>query len=193
MPDTGRSRQFDAWVGKISWRRKWQSAPVSLPGKSCGQRSLAGNSPWGHKRVKHDLGTKQQYLLWGSYHLLSDVNDLQKTCVLWSSSWAWPRIGANWRRKSIPLLEAQWVRPLLFHANKVNQQILSHCVTCDGVWPNSNIPRLNMAAASLPPFISGKTFSCDQPESREEKRTVGNSSSLTALIIKSHHNMVLLS
>ena len=23
--------------------------PIFLPGKSCGQRSLAGSSPWGHK------------------------------------------------------------------------------------------------------------------------------------------------
>ena len=30
-------------------RRKWQSTPVFLPGKFCGQRSLAGYSPWGHK------------------------------------------------------------------------------------------------------------------------------------------------
>ena len=29
-------------VGWISWRRKWQSAPVFSPGKSHGQRSLAG-------------------------------------------------------------------------------------------------------------------------------------------------------
>ena len=33
----------------IPWRRKWQPAPVFLPGKSHGQRSLAGCSPWGHK------------------------------------------------------------------------------------------------------------------------------------------------
>jgi len=33
---------FNPWVGKIPWRRKWQSAPVFLPGKSHGQRSLAG-------------------------------------------------------------------------------------------------------------------------------------------------------
>ena len=32
-----------------SWRRKWQSTPVLLPGKSHGQRSLVGNSQWGHK------------------------------------------------------------------------------------------------------------------------------------------------
>ena len=29
------------------WRRKWQATPVSLPGKSHGQRSLVGCSPWG--------------------------------------------------------------------------------------------------------------------------------------------------
>ena len=27
------------------WRRKWQPTPVYLPGKSHGQRSLAGYSP----------------------------------------------------------------------------------------------------------------------------------------------------
>ena len=31
------------------WRRKWQPTPVFLPGKSHGQRSLAGYSPWGQK------------------------------------------------------------------------------------------------------------------------------------------------
>ena len=40
--------------------RKWQPTPVFLPGKSHGQRSLAGYSLWGHKRVGHDLVTKQQ-------------------------------------------------------------------------------------------------------------------------------------
>ena len=32
-----------------SWRRAWQPTPVFLPGESHRQRSLAGNSPWGHK------------------------------------------------------------------------------------------------------------------------------------------------
>ena len=42
------------------WRRKWQSTPVFLPGKSCGQRSLADYSPWDCKSVRHNLVTKQQ-------------------------------------------------------------------------------------------------------------------------------------
>ena len=35
------------------WRRKWQPTPVFLPGRSHGQRKLAGYSPWDH-RVGHD-------------------------------------------------------------------------------------------------------------------------------------------
>ena len=40
---------FDPWVRMIPWRRKWQPTPVFLPGKSHGQRSLAGYSPGGTK------------------------------------------------------------------------------------------------------------------------------------------------
>ena len=41
--------KFDPWVEKIPWRRKWQSAPVFLPGEFHGQRSLVGYSPQGRK------------------------------------------------------------------------------------------------------------------------------------------------
>ena len=34
-----------------SWRRRWQPTPVLLPGKSHGQRSLVGCSPWGHEEL----------------------------------------------------------------------------------------------------------------------------------------------
>ena len=44
-----RRLRFNPWVGKIPRRRKWQPTPVFLPGKSQGQRSLAGYSQWGHK------------------------------------------------------------------------------------------------------------------------------------------------
>jgi len=36
---------FDTWVQKIPWRRKWKPTPIFLPGKSQGQRSLAGYNP----------------------------------------------------------------------------------------------------------------------------------------------------
>ena len=46
-----RRPRFDPWVGKIPWRRAWQPTPVFLPGKSHGQRSLAGYSSWGRKEL----------------------------------------------------------------------------------------------------------------------------------------------
>ena len=39
--------EFSSRVGKIPGRRKWQPTSVFLPGKSHGQRSLAGYNPWG--------------------------------------------------------------------------------------------------------------------------------------------------
>ena len=44
-----RRHWFDPWVGKIPWRKKWHPISVFLPGKSYGQRSLAGYSSWGPK------------------------------------------------------------------------------------------------------------------------------------------------
>ena len=45
----------DPWVGKIPWRRAWQSTPIFLPGESHGQRSLAGYiQSMGLQRVGHD-------------------------------------------------------------------------------------------------------------------------------------------
>ena len=41
--------RFNPWVGKIPWSTKWQPAPAFLPGKSHGQRNLAGYRPWDHK------------------------------------------------------------------------------------------------------------------------------------------------
>ena len=37
-----RRPELDPLVGKIPWRRKWQSTPVFLPGEYHGQRSLVG-------------------------------------------------------------------------------------------------------------------------------------------------------
>ena len=51
--------EFDPWVRKTPWRREWKPTPVFLPGKSHGQRNLAGYNPWGRQRVGDHLVTKQ--------------------------------------------------------------------------------------------------------------------------------------
>ena len=44
--------------GKIPESRKCQPTPLFLPGKSPGQRSLVGYSPWGSQRVRHNGETE---------------------------------------------------------------------------------------------------------------------------------------
>ena len=43
--------RVDPLVGKIPWRRQWQSSPIFLPGESHGWRSLVGYGPWGPKEL----------------------------------------------------------------------------------------------------------------------------------------------
>ena len=49
-------------VQSLRWEdpleKEMQTTPVFLPGKSYEQRSVAGYSPRGHKRVRHNLVTK---------------------------------------------------------------------------------------------------------------------------------------
>ena len=57
-----RRPRFDPWVGKIPWRSKWQLTPVVLPGKSHGQRRVAGYSPWGCKESDTTEHTHSNYI-----------------------------------------------------------------------------------------------------------------------------------
>ena len=51
--------EFDPWVRKLLWRRKWLRTPAFLLGEFHGQRSLEGYSLWGHK----ELDTTEQLTL----------------------------------------------------------------------------------------------------------------------------------
>ena len=81
---------FNLWVRKIPWRRKWQPTPVSLPGKSHGQRSLAGHSPWG-PRVRYDLATEQMLSLLKLWVMMA------KTRGVFPSQFMLLRIRIGWR------------------------------------------------------------------------------------------------
>ena len=56
---------FDPWVGKIPWRRKWQATPVFLPGESHGWMSLVHCGSWGC-RVGHNWACMHAHSLLGS-------------------------------------------------------------------------------------------------------------------------------
>ena len=42
-------KRLKTTYSSLSWSRKWQATPISLPGRFYGQRSLAGGSPQGLK------------------------------------------------------------------------------------------------------------------------------------------------
>ena len=63
--------RFDSWVGKTPGERNGNPLRYSLPRKPHRQRSLASCSPQGHKRVGHDLATKQQQSYCFTIRLLS--------------------------------------------------------------------------------------------------------------------------
>ena len=69
---------WETWVQslgwKISWRRKWQSTPVPLPGKSHRQTRLVVYSPWGRKESDTTEQLHFQTFLPFEYDLLISSN-----------------------------------------------------------------------------------------------------------------------
>ena len=53
----------------MRWGREWQPTPVYLLGKSHGQRSLAGYSSWGHKKLDMTEHAHNAILLVKLYNL----------------------------------------------------------------------------------------------------------------------------
>ena len=95
-----RRLEFNPWVGKIPWRRKWQPIPIFLPGKSHAQRSLAGDSLWGHKesdRTKRLAFTFQCFFM-NSYHRRGLITPLFKVC--WDTETRTSESQAVWAKGS---------------------------------------------------------------------------------------------
>ena len=100
---------FNPWVGKMPWRRKWQPAPVFLPGESHGHRrpgfpSWVGKIPWrrkwqpipvllpgkshgqsmGCQRVRHNWAHTQCTLKIFSYKgLKNHINKFKFSSFIW--------------------------------------------------------------------------------------------------------------
>ena len=70
------------------WRRQWQPTPVLLPGKSHGQRSLVGCSPWGLE--ESDMTERLHFHFSLSCIVERNGNPLQCSCL------ENPRDGGAW-------------------------------------------------------------------------------------------------
>ena len=75
LPDLGMEPESPA-LQAVSSLLSHRATDSSLAGKSHGQRSLTGYSPWGHKKVGHDLATEQQqkYFMYCSLLLKPRIN-----------------------------------------------------------------------------------------------------------------------
>ena len=91
---------FNPWLGKIPWRRIWQPAPIFLPGKFHGQRSLADYGSRGRRASDttehiHTFLNPDFYLYFGSYlinwqnsgpllshsYQISAIRNIHKDCL----------------------------------------------------------------------------------------------------------------
>ena len=100
MEEPGRVQSMGSWrVGYdwatslslftfIHWKRKWQTTPVFLPGKSHGQRSLVGYCPWGRKELDT---TEQQHFYIG----LPDISDGKESACNVGNQGSIPGLGRS--------------------------------------------------------------------------------------------------
>ena len=149
-----RKTRFCPWIRKIHWRRKWQLAPVFLPGKSHGQRSLAGYSPWG-RRVRcnwahtHAQSEHQKYfceLKKTRYPKLSNV----ALFFVWEDARVW----AHWNHSFHMHLSYLGPVSCIFH-------ILSTSRCREWLQPNAADPR--SSSLSWLPWRAGIRWWCWHP------------------------------
>ena len=94
------------WIFVNTWpnnrRRQWQPTPVLLPGKSHGQRSLVGYSPWGCEEL--DMTERLHFHFSLSHIGEGNGNPLQCSCLenprdggaWWAAILGSHRVGHDW-------------------------------------------------------------------------------------------------
>ena len=125
------------------WRKKWQPTPIFLPGKSYGQRSLVGYSPWGHKEL--DMTE------WLTFSLLffSLLDGSRKKQVSLAACFTVRQTGPSLTCSHFHLLEKLWTKkfsldPGLCHLEgrltQVQWNWSSYLLQCTQSWSFSFVP-----------------------------------------------------
>ena len=101
------------------WRRRWHPTPVLLPGKSHGQRSLVGCSPWGWK----GSDTTEQLHFRFSLSCIGEGNGnpLQYSCL------ENPRDGGAWWAAISGVAQSQTLLKWLSSSSSSKCEVVSHC------------------------------------------------------------------
>ena len=148
---------FDAWAGKIPWKRKRQPTPLFLPGKSHGQRSLVGYTPRAHQESDTTFRLKQhtQHKTGCCHHFPGRTRPPTAwvCCAATPSSVSSPQSEAPHLPFSLVLwMSVHWISPLSYNTAIIRYSCFYplHCLTggcCTDVDQTRN--RLEMAARTL--------------------------------------------
>ena len=133
LTDKGRGEEGAVrWMERGAWkhwRRQWHPTPVLLPGKSHGQRSLVGCSPWGHK--------ESDMTEWLHFHFSLSCTGEGNGSPLQCSCLENPRDGRAWRAAIYGTAQSQTPQKQLSSSSNmeaytptyVNRQPLGICCT----------------------------------------------------------------
>ena len=105
---------FNPWVGKIPWRRKWQSTPGLLPGKFHGQGSwqaVVHGVTKSQTQLSNFIFTFILHTLWLFQRILSVYLLIKYSCSGFTMTWSYvkeqcPILGSkqnNWKKSSATL------------------------------------------------------------------------------------------
>ena len=75
LPEFGRPG-FDTWVGKIPWKRAWQSTPIFLPGESPWTEEPGGLQSMGLQRVGQTERLSTAHDFNSTFHFPKQVTDI---------------------------------------------------------------------------------------------------------------------
>ena len=127
--------EFNPWVRKIPWSRKWQTTPVILPGKYHGRRSETGYSPYGHRESDMTEHHQHHHSFYSSLRFISLIILLLFLDVI--ISW-YPLF---WSRQLF-MVCSNWSVPA---AAKSLQSCPTLCDPRDGSPPGSPVPGILQA------------------------------------------------
>ena len=128
------------------WRRRWHPTPVLLPGKSHGQRSLVGRSPWGLE----ESDTTEQLHFYFSLSCIGEGNGNPLQCSCLEN----PRDGGAWWATVYGVSQSRTQLKRLSSSSSIaNEQCcnsfrwtakgLSHTYTC--IYPPQEPPPIQAA------------------------------------------------
>ena len=125
-------QEFDIWGTSRKEGRQWQPTPILLPGKSHGQRSLVGCSPWG--RGESDKTERIHFHFSLSFTGEGNGNPLQCSCL------EHPRNGGAWWAAIYGVAQSRtWLKRLSSSSSRKEKS--SKTESDIGLWHNFPGPK----------------------------------------------------